>query len=82
MTPSPTRRLPAILCFLHWKPTHYLDSSDCSLSQGYLLDLLKTRGKNGAIALLESLKFHNPDVYTLVTGLQPSVDFTNFSGKI
>lgn len=46
------------------------------------MDLLKTRGKNGAIALLESLKFHNPDVYTLVTGLQPSVDFTNFSGKI
>ena len=46
-----------------------------------MLDLLKTRGKNGAIAFLESLKFHNPDVYTLVTGLQPSVDFTNFSGE-
>lgn len=43
--------------------------------------MLKTRGKNGAIAFLESLKFHNPDVYTLVTGLQPSVDFTNFSGE-
>ncbi|XP_040496008.1 caspase recruitment domain-containing protein 14 [Ursus maritimus] len=47
---------------------------------GHLLDLLKTRGKNGAIAFLESLKFHNPDIYTLVTGLQPSVDFGNFSG--
>ncbi|XP_037663963.1 caspase recruitment domain-containing protein 14 [Choloepus didactylus] len=47
---------------------------------GHLLDLLKTRGKNGAIAFLESLKFHNPDVYTLVTGLQPAVDFSNFSG--
>lgn len=46
-----------------------------------MLDLLKTRGKNGAIAFLESLKFHNPDIYTLVTGLQPSVDFGNFSGE-
>nr|XP_036852887.1 LOW QUALITY PROTEIN: caspase recruitment domain-containing protein 14 [Manis javanica] len=47
---------------------------------GHLLHLLKTRGKNGAIAFLESLKFHNPDVYTLVTGLQPDMDFSNFSG--
>ncbi|XP_027626630.1 caspase recruitment domain-containing protein 14 [Tupaia chinensis] len=47
---------------------------------GHLLDLLKTRGKNGAVAFLESLKFHNPDVYTLVTGLQPDVDFSTFSG--
>lgn len=49
--------------------------------QGHLLDLLRTRGKNGAIAFLESLKFHNPDVYTLVTGLQPDVDFSTFSGE-
>lgn len=46
-----------------------------------MLDLLRTRGKNGAIAFLESLKFHNPDVYTLVTGLQPDVDFSAFSGE-
>lgn len=46
-----------------------------------MLHLLKTRGKNGAIAFLESLKFHNPDVYTLVTGLQPDMDFSNFSGE-
>jgi hypothetical protein len=52
-----------------------------SFSQGHLLDLLKTRGKNGAIAFLESLKFHNPDIYKLVTGLQPDVDFSNFSGE-
>lgn len=43
--------------------------------------MLKARGKNGAIAFLESLKFHNPDIYTLVTGLQPDVDFSNFSGE-
>ncbi|KAF3817177.1 hypothetical protein GH733_011577 [Mirounga leonina] len=47
---------------------------------GHLLDLLKAPGKNGAIAFLESLKFHNPDIYTLVTGLQPKMDFSNFSG--
>ncbi|XP_036691931.1 caspase recruitment domain-containing protein 14 isoform X4 [Balaenoptera musculus] len=54
--------------------------TNTAMRVGHLLDLLKTRGKNGAIAFLESLKFHNPDVYTLVTGLQPSMDFTNFSG--
>lgn len=43
--------------------------------------MLRARGKNGALAFLESLKFHNPDVYTLVTGLQPDVDFSTFSGE-
>ncbi|XP_075418434.1 caspase recruitment domain-containing protein 14 [Tenrec ecaudatus] len=54
--------------------------SNTAMRAGHLLDLLKTRGKNGAVAFLESLKFHNPDVYTLVTGLQPAVDFSSFSG--
>ncbi|XP_004709305.1 caspase recruitment domain-containing protein 14 [Echinops telfairi] len=54
--------------------------SNTAMRAGHLLDLLKTRGKNGAVAFLESLKFHNPDVYTLVTGLQPAVDFGSFSG--
>lgn len=54
--------------------------TNTAMRVGHLLDLLKARGKNGAIAFLESLKFHNPDVYTLVTGLQPDVDFSNFSG--
>ncbi|XP_069887692.1 caspase recruitment domain-containing protein 14 [Dipodomys merriami] len=54
--------------------------TNSAMRVGHLLDLLKARGKNGALAFLESLKFHNPDVYTLVTGLQPSVDFSNFSG--
>ncbi|XP_006869707.1 PREDICTED: caspase recruitment domain-containing protein 14 [Chrysochloris asiatica] len=56
--------------------------TNTAMRTGHLLDLLKTRGKNGAIAFLESLKFHNPDVYTLVTGLRPEVDFGNFSGLI
>ncbi|XP_048653465.1 caspase recruitment domain-containing protein 14 isoform X1 [Marmota marmota marmota] len=54
--------------------------TNSAMRVGHLLDLLKTRGKNGAIAFLESLKFHNPDVYTLITGLQPDVDASNFSG--
>ncbi|XP_003464935.3 caspase recruitment domain-containing protein 14 isoform X3 [Cavia porcellus] len=54
--------------------------TNSAMRVGHLLDLLKARGKNGAIAFLESLKFHNPDIYTLVTGLQPDVDFSNFSG--
>ncbi|XP_068932197.1 caspase recruitment domain-containing protein 14 isoform X2 [Petaurus breviceps papuanus] len=49
---------------------------------GYLLDVLKTRGKTGAIAFLESLKFHNPDIYTLITGQEPSVDSGSFCGLI
>ncbi|XP_049996158.1 caspase recruitment domain-containing protein 14 isoform X1 [Alexandromys fortis] len=54
--------------------------TNSAMRVGHLLDLLKARGKNGAIAFLESLKFHNPDVYTLVTGLQPDIDFSTFSG--
>lgn len=46
-----------------------------------MLDLLKTRGKNGALAFLESLKLHSPDTYTLITGLEPSINLNNFSGK-
>lgn len=63
------------------KPAQRLVSPDCPVPQGHLLDLLRARGKNGVLAFLESLKFHNPDVYTLVTGLQPDVDFSTFSGE-
>ncbi|XP_036268094.1 caspase recruitment domain-containing protein 14 isoform X2 [Pipistrellus kuhlii] len=54
--------------------------TNSAMRVGHLLDLLRARGKNGVLAFLESLKFHNPDVYTLVTGLQPDVDFSTFSG--
>lgn len=46
-----------------------------------MLDLLKSRGKNGALAFLESLKLHNPDIYVLITGLEPSIDHNHFSGE-
>uniref|UniRef100_H0WWF6 Caspase recruitment domain-containing protein 14 n=1 Tax=Otolemur garnettii TaxID=30611 RepID=H0WWF6_OTOGA len=59
---------------------HSVRLTNSAMRVGHLLDLLKTRGKNGAIAFLESLKFHNPDIYTLITGLQPGVDSSTFSG--
>lgn len=48
----------------------------------YMLDLLRTHGKNGAIALLEGLMIHYPTLYTQVTGRQPSTEPSRFSGLI
>ncbi|NWX98585.1 CAR14 protein, partial [Nothoprocta ornata] len=53
-----------------------------AMKVGHMLDLLKSRGKNGALAFLESLKFHNPDTYTLITGLEASTDLHRFSGLL
>nr|XP_055245273.1 caspase recruitment domain-containing protein 14 isoform X1 [Gorilla gorilla gorilla]XP_055245274.1 caspase recruitment domain-containing protein 14 isoform X1 [Gorilla gorilla gorilla] len=78
---TPYLRQAKVLCQLDEEEVlHSPRFTNSAMRAGHLLDLLKTRGKNGAIAFLESLKFHNPDVYTLVTGLQPDVDFSNFSG--
>ncbi|XP_032097318.1 caspase recruitment domain-containing protein 14 isoform X3 [Sapajus apella] len=78
---TPYLRQAKVLCQLDEEEVlHSPRLTNSAMRAGHLLDLLKTRGKNGAIAFLESLKFHNPDVYTLVTGLQPAVDFSNFSG--
>ncbi|XP_038633657.1 caspase recruitment domain-containing protein 14 isoform X2 [Scyliorhinus canicula] len=41
---------------------------------GYMLDLLRTRGKKGGVAFLESLGFYNPEIYTLITGKEPTRD--------
>uniref|UniRef100_A0A7M4FJB2 Caspase recruitment domain family member 14 n=1 Tax=Crocodylus porosus TaxID=8502 RepID=A0A7M4FJB2_CROPO len=56
--------------------------TNSAMRAGHMLDLLKTRGKNGALAFLESLKLHSPDTYTLITGLEPSIDLNNFSGLV
>lgn len=48
---------------------------------GYMLDLLRTQGRNGAIALLEGLMIHYPVLYTHVTGRKPSTEPSRFSGK-
>ncbi|XP_029455041.1 caspase recruitment domain-containing protein 14 [Rhinatrema bivittatum] len=56
--------------------------TNTAMRTGFLLDRLNTRGKNGAIAFLESLKLHKPEIYTLITGKEPSLDLTSFSGLI
>ncbi|XP_054832810.1 caspase recruitment domain-containing protein 14 [Eublepharis macularius] len=61
---------------------HSPQFTNSAMRAGHMLDLLKSRGKNGALAFLESLKLHNPDIYTLITGLEPSIDPNNFSGLI
>ncbi|XP_014859746.1 PREDICTED: caspase recruitment domain-containing protein 14 isoform X2 [Poecilia mexicana] len=48
----------------------------------YMLDLLRTQGRNGAIALLEGLMIHYPVLYTQVTGRKPSTEPSRFSGLI
>uniref|UniRef100_A0A3P9N206 Caspase recruitment domain family, member 14 n=1 Tax=Poecilia reticulata TaxID=8081 RepID=A0A3P9N206_POERE len=48
----------------------------------YMLDLLRTQGRNGAIALLEGLMIHYPVLYTHVTGRKPSTEPSRFSGLI
>ncbi|XP_062979265.1 caspase recruitment domain-containing protein 14 isoform X3 [Elgaria multicarinata webbii] len=56
--------------------------TNSAMRVGHMLDLLKSRGKNGALAFLESLKLHNPDIYVLITGLEPSIDHNHFSDLI
>ncbi|KAJ4944291.1 hypothetical protein JOQ06_012835 [Pogonophryne albipinna] len=53
-----------------------------SMRTSHMLDLLRTQGKNGAVALLESLMIHYPPLYTQVTGRKPSTEPSRFSGLI
>lgn len=46
-----------------------------------MLDLLRTQGRNGAVALLESLMIHYPTLYTQATGHKPSTEPARFSGQ-
>nr|XP_020451666.1 caspase recruitment domain-containing protein 14-like [Monopterus albus] len=48
----------------------------------YMLDLLRTQGRNGAVALLESLMIHYPTLYTQVTGRKPSTEPSRLSGLL
>uniref|UniRef100_A0A4W6DEA1 Caspase recruitment domain family, member 14 n=1 Tax=Lates calcarifer TaxID=8187 RepID=A0A4W6DEA1_LATCA len=48
----------------------------------YMLDLLRTQGRNGAVALLDGLMIHYPTLYTQVTGRKPSTEPSRFSGLI
>ncbi|XP_070683664.1 caspase recruitment domain-containing protein 14 [Pempheris klunzingeri] len=53
-----------------------------SMRTSYMLDLLRTQGRNGAVALLESIMIHYPTLYTQVTGRKPSTEPSRFSGLI
>ncbi|KAK5866541.1 hypothetical protein PBY51_020726 [Eleginops maclovinus] len=53
-----------------------------SMRTSHMLDLLRTQGRNGAVALLESLMIHYPPLYTQVTGRKPSTEPSRFSGLI
>lgn len=54
--------------------------ANINIIPGHMLDLLRTQGRNGAVALLESLMIHYPLLYTQVTGRKPSTEPSRFSG--
>ncbi|XP_077460869.1 caspase recruitment domain-containing protein 14 [Stigmatopora argus] len=53
-----------------------------SMRTSHMMDLLRTQGRNGAVALLESLMIHYPTLYIQVTGRKPSTEPSRFSGLI
>ncbi|XP_045065305.1 caspase recruitment domain-containing protein 14 [Coregonus clupeaformis] len=53
-----------------------------SMRTSHMLDLLRIQGRDGAMALLESLMIHYPTLYTQVTGRKPSAQPSGFSGLI
>ncbi|KAE8575930.1 hypothetical protein XENTR_v10003989 [Xenopus tropicalis] len=61
---------------------HCAKFSTRAMKMGRLLDLLRTRSKNGAIAFLDSLILTNPRIYTLITGKEASMDPNSFSKLI
>ncbi|XP_076871587.1 caspase recruitment domain-containing protein 14 isoform X2 [Brachyhypopomus gauderio] len=48
----------------------------------HMLDLLRIQGRDGAVALLDSLMIHYQSLYTHVTGRKPSIEPSGFSGLI
>ncbi|XP_013986855.2 caspase recruitment domain-containing protein 14 [Salmo salar] len=59
-----------------------LKLNNSSMRTSHMLDLLRIQGRNGAMALLESLMIHYPTIYTQVTGRKPSTVPSGFSGLI
>ncbi|KAJ8363524.1 hypothetical protein SKAU_G00123550 [Synaphobranchus kaupii] len=53
-----------------------------SMRTSHMLDILRTQGRNGAMALLESIMIHYPELYTHITGRKPSTEPSLFSGLI
>ncbi|XP_075702784.1 caspase recruitment domain-containing protein 14 [Rhinoderma darwinii] len=61
---------------------HSAKFSTRAMRLGHLLDVLHTRGKNGAIAFLESLILVNPRIYTRITGKEANKDPNSFTRLI
>ncbi|KAL1272979.1 hypothetical protein QQF64_028841 [Cirrhinus molitorella] len=59
-----------------------LNFTNRGMKTSHMLDLLRVQGHNGAMALLESLMIHYPTLYTRITGRQPSIEPSGFSGLI
>uniref|UniRef100_A0A672TP41 CARD domain-containing protein n=1 Tax=Strigops habroptila TaxID=2489341 RepID=A0A672TP41_STRHB len=54
----------------------------CKSNQtGYLMDILRRRGKRGYEAFLESLEFYYPEHYTRLTGREPAQRCSMILGK-
>ncbi|XP_072538880.1 caspase recruitment domain-containing protein 14 isoform X2 [Salminus brasiliensis] len=53
-----------------------------SMRTSHMLDILRVQGRNGAVALLDSLMIHYPNLYTQITGRKPSTEPSSFSGLI
>nr|XP_015211505.1 PREDICTED: caspase recruitment domain-containing protein 14 [Lepisosteus oculatus] len=60
---------------------HCLQFTNRCMKTSRMLDILRTRGRNGAIAFLESLMIHYPKLYTKISGREPSDTQSGFSGK-
>ncbi|XP_073708634.1 caspase recruitment domain-containing protein 14 [Garra rufa] len=59
-----------------------LNFTNRGMKTSHMLDLLRVQGHNGAMALLESLMIHYPTLYKRITGRQPSIEPSGFSGLI
>ncbi|XP_069050776.1 caspase recruitment domain-containing protein 14 isoform X2 [Lepisosteus oculatus] len=59
---------------------HCLQFTNRCMKTSRMLDILRTRGRNGAIAFLESLMIHYPKLYTKISGREPSDTQSGFSG--
>uniref|UniRef100_A0A8C0EIW9 CARD domain-containing protein n=1 Tax=Bubo bubo TaxID=30461 RepID=A0A8C0EIW9_BUBBB len=55
----------------------------CKSNQtGYLMDILRRRGKRGYEAFLESLEFYYPEHYTRLTGREPAQRCSMILGRV
>lgn len=55
--------------------------SSLYLLPGYLMDILRRRGKRGYEAFLEALEFYYPEHYTRLTGREPAQRCSMILGK-